>query len=56
MFVEIKLLNNFPKLLTYQVPEHLILKIVPGVLVQVPLQNRIESGMVMHVVVTTELS
>ena len=50
MFVEIKLLNNFPKLLTYQVPEHLIAKIVPGILVQVPLQNRIESGMVVKIV------
>ena len=50
MFVEIKLLNNFPKLLTYQVPEHLISKIVPGILVQVPLQNRIESGMVVKIV------
>ena len=50
MFVEIKLLNNFPKLLTYQVPEHLISKIAPGILVQVPLQNRIESGMVVKIV------
>jgi len=54
MFVEIKLLNNFPKLLTYQVPEHLALKIMPGMLVQVPLQNRVESGMVMQIVQAKE--
>ncbi len=49
MYITVRLLNNFSKEFTYHVPENLQEHILRGVLVQVPLQRRIESAIVMNI-------
>ncbi|MGZ6250521.1 MAG: replication restart helicase PriA [Candidatus Chromulinivorax sp.] len=49
MFITVRLLNNFSQELTYAVPEALQKQLVVGSLVQVPLQKRIESAIVLRV-------
>ena len=46
MFIIVRLLNNFSKNLTYSVPAELQNSILIGTLVQVPLQKRLESAIV----------
>lgn len=46
MFITVRLLNNFSKELTYSVPIKLQHFVYQGVLVQVPLQKRLESAIV----------
>ena len=41
MFINVRLLKYASKTFTYSVPQELQLAIAPGVLVQVPIQNRI---------------
>ncbi len=49
MFITIRLLNNFSQELTYSVPEDLQNQVQRGTLVQVPLQRRVESAIVMSI-------
>lgn len=49
MFITVRLLNNFSKELTYVVPADLQDQIHRGTLVQVPLQKRLESAIVVGV-------
>lgn len=46
MFITVRLLNNFSQPLTYAVPADLQLLVQRGTLVQVPLQKRLESAIV----------
>jgi len=46
MFITVRLLNNFSQQLTYSVPSELQSQIHRGTLVQVPLQKRVESAIV----------
>lgn len=49
MFITVRLLNNFSQELTYQVPQDLQSAVYRGTLVQVPLQKRIESAIVVGI-------
>ncbi len=49
MFITVRLLNNFSKELTYAVPADLQNQIYRGTLVQVPLQRRLESAIVVSI-------
>lgn len=49
MFITVRLLNNFSKELTYAVPVALQQQIHRGTLVQVPLQRRLESAIVVGI-------
>ena len=49
MFIIVRLLNNFSKELTYAVPVDLQGKVHRGTLVQVPLQRRLESAIVVAI-------
>ncbi len=49
MFITVRLLNNFSKELTYAVPADLEHQIHRGTLVQVPLQRRLESAIVIGI-------
>lgn len=49
MFITVRLLNNFSKELTYAVPVDLQNQIHRGTLVQVPLQRRLESAIVVGI-------
>jgi len=49
MYITVRLLNNFSKKLTYSVPDTLQHAVFVGVLVQVPLQRRIESAIVLSI-------
>jgi len=49
MFITVRLLNNFSKELTYAVPDLLQEQIYRGTLVQVPLQRRLESAIVVGI-------
>jgi len=49
MFITVRLLNNFSKELTYAVPTELKNQIYRGTLVQVPLQRRLESAIVVTI-------
>ncbi|MBV8661172.1 MAG: primosomal protein N', partial [Candidatus Dependentiae bacterium] len=49
MFITVRLLNNFSKELTYAVPADLQNQIYRGTLVQVPLQRRLESAIVVGI-------
>lgn len=49
MFMHVKLLNSCPKILTYKIPENWPLENLQGSIVKVPLQNRIEMGLVQEV-------
>ena len=49
MFITVRLLNNFSKELTYAVPVDLHNQIHRGTLVQVPLQKRLESAIVVGI-------
>lgn len=46
MYITVRLLNNFAKELTYAVPADLCNSITQGTMVQVPLQKRLEAGIV----------
>src|SRR3990167_7684505 len=46
MYITVRLLNTFSKELTYAVPQDLCSQINIGVIVQVPLQRRLEAAMV----------
>lgn len=49
MFITVRLLNNFSKELTYAVPVDLQQQVYRGTLVQVPLQRRLESAIVVGI-------
>ena len=49
MFISVRFLNNFSQELTYGVPENLQSQVHRGTLVQVPLQRRIESAIVVGI-------
>lgn len=49
MFITVRLLNNFSKELTYSVPLNLQKDVFRGTLVQVPLQRRLESAIVVQI-------
>jgi primosomal protein N' (replication factor Y) (superfamily II helicase) len=49
MFITVRLLNNFSQELTYAVPESLQSQVQRGTLVQVPLQRRVESAIVVGI-------
>lgn len=49
MFITVRLLNNFSQELTYSVPVDICDQIYRGALVQVPLQKRLESAIVVRI-------
>jgi primosomal protein N' (replication factor Y) (superfamily II helicase) len=49
MFITVRLLNNFSQELTYAVPKDLQSQVHRGTLVQVPLQKRVESAIVIAI-------
>ena len=47
MFIRVKLLNGLPEPLWYSVPQHLVHSSLSGLIVQVPVRNRIIPALVM---------
>lgn len=48
MYVNVKLLNGFPKLLTYKIPQNWSTENLIGTVVKVPIQKRFESALIVR--------